>query len=69
MGTKYTKCLSYSSLLWPQRDFKAHDISGADYSKVKIPQASMGVPVDATFEGKTMNSEMFQNWGIQPRIR
>jgi len=52
-----------------KRDFQPIDIKGSDYSKIKIPQSSMGVPVDAEFEGKTMNKEFFQNWGIQPRVR
>jgi len=52
-----------------KRDFKPIDINAADYSKARIPQPSMGIPVDAKFDGKTMNNEFFQDWGIQPRIR
>ncbi|XP_005100135.1 uncharacterized protein LOC101864625 [Aplysia californica] len=52
-----------------KRDFQPIELKSSDYSKIKIPQSSMGVPVDAEFEGKTMNKEFFQDWGIQPRVR
>lgn len=52
-----------------KRDYQPIAINASDYSKVKVPQATMGVPVDATFEGRTMNKEFFQDWGIQPRLR
>jgi len=52
-----------------KRDYKPIKINAEDYGKVAIPKASMGVPVDAEFDSKTMNNEFFQNWGIQPRVR
>ncbi|KAK7106010.1 stabilizer of axonemal microtubules 1-like [Littorina saxatilis] len=52
-----------------KRDFRPIDVSAATVTKMAIPQSMMSLPGEAKFDGHTMNSEFFRNWGSQPRVR
>ncbi|KAL8573901.1 hypothetical protein ACOMHN_029348 [Nucella lapillus] len=52
-----------------KRDYRPIDVSGAVATKASIPQRAMALANQSTFDGTTMNSEFFKNWGAQPRVR
>ncbi|XP_076457679.1 uncharacterized protein LOC143291611 [Babylonia areolata] len=52
-----------------KRDYQPIDVSVAAMPKASIPQSIMAPAGEATFDGVTMNSEFFKNWGAPPRVR
>ncbi|CAL1543445.1 unnamed protein product [Lymnaea stagnalis] len=52
-----------------KRDYQPIDLKTADNARIRIPVSHLALSADAKFDGRTMNSDLFQNWGVQPRVR
>ncbi|KAH9514973.1 hypothetical protein Btru_021553 [Bulinus truncatus] len=52
-----------------KRDYQPIDLKAAESVKIKFPLSSLSLSADAKFDGRTMNNDLFQDWGAQPRVR
>ncbi|KAK0054349.1 hypothetical protein Bpfe_016177 [Biomphalaria pfeifferi] len=52
-----------------KRDFQPIDLKAAENVRISFPMSKLSLSADAKFDGRTMNHELFQDWGVQPRVR